>query len=121
VAVGGPCFLKAEAGLHASQLAFPHDPLVRFVRALYSIFEFAAPVRQALGDLIRTARDVTTDSRPELYDLTDVKFAGWHGGAFQRKSWIECTTEKRGLGVGFATSEGRGRGGRANRRGRDRS
>jgi hypothetical protein len=24
---------------------FPHDPLVRFVRALYSIFEFAAPVR----------------------------------------------------------------------------
>jgi hypothetical protein len=82
--------------LHASQLAFPHDPLVRFVRALYSIFEFAAPVRQAFGDLIRTARDVTTDNRPELYDLTDMKFAGWHGEAFQRKSWIECTTENAG-------------------------
>jgi hypothetical protein len=92
--------------LHASQLAFPHDPLVRFVRALYSIFEFDAPVRQALGDLIRTARDITTDSSPELYDLTDMKFAGRHGGAFQRKSWTECTTEKRGLGVGFATKRG---------------
>jgi hypothetical protein len=47
--------------LELSQLAFPLDPLVRFAGALYSIFEFAAPVRQALGDLIRTARDVTTD------------------------------------------------------------
>jgi hypothetical protein len=35
------------------------------------------PVRQLLGHLIRTARDVATDSGPELYDLTDVKFAGW--------------------------------------------
>ena len=25
------------SGLHVSQLAFPHDPLVRFVRALYSM------------------------------------------------------------------------------------
>jgi hypothetical protein len=35
-----------------------------------------------------------------------MKFAGRHGGAFQRKSWTECTTEKRGLGVGFATKRG---------------
>jgi hypothetical protein len=39
-------------------------------------------------------------------DLTDMKFAGCHGGAFQRKSWTECTTEKRGRGVGFATKRG---------------
>jgi hypothetical protein len=47
--------------LYFSQLAFPRHALVRFVHAFYSIFEFAADVRQLFRDFIRTARDIAVD------------------------------------------------------------
>jgi hypothetical protein len=64
--------------LHASQLAFPHDALVRFIHALYPIFKFTAAFGQLLCDFIRAARDIATDCGGELYELTDTKFVGWH-------------------------------------------
>jgi hypothetical protein len=87
--------------LYALQLAFPHDTFVRLVHAFYAVFKFTAALGQFLCDFIRTAWDIATDCGGELYELTDVKFAGQHG-TLQHKSSIECTTEKRGLGVGFA-------------------
>jgi hypothetical protein len=53
---------------------FPRDPLVPFGRAFYSIFEFAADVRQSLGHFTRTASDVATTGAAELYDLTNPNF-----------------------------------------------
>jgi hypothetical protein len=71
--------------LYASQLAFPHEALVRFVHAFYSIFEFTAALRQSLFDFIRAARSIAAPCGVELYALTNAKFVGQHG-TLQRKS-----------------------------------
>jgi hypothetical protein len=62
--------------LHASQLAFAHDALVRFIHAFYPIFKFTAALGQLLCDFIRAAWNMATDCGGELYELPDPKFVG---------------------------------------------
>jgi hypothetical protein len=80
--------------LHGLQLAFPHDTLVEFAHALYPIFKLTAALGQFLFDFIRAAWDIATNCGGKLYELANVKFVGWHGGALQRKAQIECTKLK---------------------------
>ena len=73
-------------GLDDPQFAFPRDALVRFVHAFYAVFKFTAALGHFLYDFIRAAGGIATDRRGDLYELTDVKFVCWHGGALQTKA-----------------------------------
>jgi hypothetical protein len=98
-----PCSKSGGVGrLRASQLAFPYDALVRLVHALYAVFKFTAALGQFLYDFIRAAGDITADGGSEPHKLTDVKFVGWHGGAFQRRKLNGMYHGKMGAGDGFA-------------------
>jgi len=53
---------------------------VRLVDTFYPVFKFPVALSQFFCDFIGAARDIAADRGGELYELTDVKFVGWHGG-----------------------------------------
>jgi hypothetical protein len=88
--------------LHASQLAFSGDALMRLVHALYPIFKLSGPLGQLFCYFKRAARDVAANSGFELDELADVKFVGWHGAASNAKP-DRMYHGKLRSGDGFAT------------------
>jgi hypothetical protein len=72
--LGGPDKTRFVSGAASAYFTLANDPLVWLIHALDPILELAVVLGQAHGDLVRTARDVSTDGRRELHDLPDPKF-----------------------------------------------
>src|SRR2546427_8658245 len=76
-----PARRSAEPGATrscAGQLTLSHDALVRFIRALNSIFGLAASAGKSLGHLISPARGIAAGGSPQEHRLADLEFVRHH-------------------------------------------